>query len=196
VRFAFRVFAHSGLTCAELHPSPSYTIGGTIWHVSLRWEYDHHSGVSSASQYPLHADLLFQRDWTHRKVRSTAAASGTLPRPLPAAMHASSSSRPYAATRTSLAITGPEPQTIRCRPAHDVRVLFAYDELLVRGTLAFPSSFIRWHLLIPVLDCVCAFANIASLLLVHDQGYAPSAHPCLPRPLTPEQIALRRLSPS
>ncbi|KAJ7793359.1 hypothetical protein B0H14DRAFT_3498221 [Mycena olivaceomarginata] len=99
--------------------------------------------------------ITIQRDWTHRKVRSTAAASGTLPRPLPAAMHASSSSRPYAATRTSLAITGPEPQIIRCRPAHDVCVLFAYDELLV---------------------CVCAFANIASVLLVHDQG-ADSAPP-------------------
>jgi hypothetical protein len=108
-------------------------------------------------------------------------------------MHASSSLRPYA-TRTSLAMTGPEPQIIRCQPAHDVRVLFAYDELLVRGTLALPSSSIRWQLLIPVLSGICAFENIASLLLVRDQGYAPSVHPFLPRSFTPEQIALRRLS--
>ncbi|KAJ7832903.1 hypothetical protein B0H14DRAFT_3463159 [Mycena olivaceomarginata] len=26
--------------------------------------------------------ITIQRDWTHRKVRSTAAVSGTLPRPL------------------------------------------------------------------------------------------------------------------
>jgi hypothetical protein len=109
-------------------------------------------------------------------------------------MHASSSLRPYA-TRTSLAMTGPEPQIIRCQPAHDVRVLFAYDELLVRGTLALPSSSIRWQLLIPVLSGICAFENIASLLLVRaNQGYAPSAHPCLPRSFTPDQIALRHLS--
>ncbi|KAJ7346430.1 hypothetical protein DFH08DRAFT_1081180 [Mycena albidolilacea] len=48
---------------------------------------------------------------------------------------------------TSSAMTRPKPQLIRCRPAHNVRVLFAYDELPVRRTLAFPSSFIRWHLI-------------------------------------------------
>jgi hypothetical protein len=42
-------------------------------------------------------------------------------------------------------MTGPKPQLMRCRPAHDVRVLFTYDGLPVRCTLAFPSSFIRWH---------------------------------------------------
>ncbi|KAJ7803708.1 hypothetical protein B0H14DRAFT_3776853, partial [Mycena olivaceomarginata] len=43
-------------------------------------------------------------------------------------------------------------------------------KLPVRGTLAFPSSLTRWHLLISILSCLCAFANITGLLLVRDQG--------------------------
>jgi hypothetical protein len=110
-------------------------------------------------------------------------------------MHASSSSRPYAATRTSLAMTGPKPRLIDCRPAH-VCVLFAYDELLVRDLLAFPFSSIWWHLLNSILSCICPFANIARLLFVRDQGYAPSAHPCLPRSFTREQRCSAVYSPS
>ncbi|KAF8135877.1 hypothetical protein K438DRAFT_1997257 [Mycena galopus ATCC 62051] len=33
-------------------------------------------------------------------------------------------------------MTGPEPQLIRCRPAHDVCILFSYDEPLVRAVSA------------------------------------------------------------
>jgi hypothetical protein len=47
-----------------------------------------------------------------------------------------------------------------------------------------PSSLT--HLLFSILSCLCTCANIASPLLVRDQGYVPSAHPCPARSFTPK----------
>ncbi|KAJ7802271.1 hypothetical protein B0H14DRAFT_1665143 [Mycena olivaceomarginata] len=108
------------ITRGELRPPPSYTRGGTSVCV----------GIMIACLLPrdmLPRDMLFTLIFHSRasgpttfSVRSTAAAPGALPRPLTAAMHVWSSSRPYAATHTSSAMSGPKPQPIRCRPAHDV----------------------------------------------------------------------------